>query len=200
MVTKICKTCNKRFNIPDAWVRKGEGSYCSRKCQHPIKKVTTRNGKCFVPLSDSIFAICDESDRHRVENFNWHLREGYNGVDYAASRIKGKTTLMHRHILGVKCFSVKIDHRDRNGLNNCRENLRKCSNTENSHNSVLSKRNTSGFKGVSLSKTSKRWVAQIRIFGKNHFLGSFSNKIDAANAYKEASVKHFKDFSPMRAT
>lgn len=56
----------------------------------------------------------------------------------------------------------------------------------------ISKRNTSGFKGVSWSTRDKRWLSYIRFQKKRHYLGSFTNKQDAINARKEAEKKYFK--------
>jgi hypothetical protein len=198
MKTRICKTCKKEFKIHNCWVKKGEGIYCSRSCQFPIRKITIKNGKCFIPLTKNRTAICDEIDYEKISGMNWYSFRGNRGIEYAASHPRGggRNLFMHRHILGIKDFKIKIDHKNNDGLDNRRCNIRKCTNTENSHNSRLSKRNTSGLKGVSLIASSGRWYSQIRIHGKNHFLGSFSNKVDASNAYKQASLKHFKEFSP----
>lgn len=31
-VTKKCKMCGKEFTVPEAWIRKGRGRFCSREC------------------------------------------------------------------------------------------------------------------------------------------------------------------------
>jgi len=53
-------------------------------------------------------------------------------------------------------------------------------------------RNTSGFKGVSWSKRSKKWEVYITFKGEKKNLGMFKNKQDAINARKEAEEKYFK--------
>lgn len=52
--------------------------------------------------------------------------------------------------------------------------------------------NTSGYKGVSYTKKTKKWKASITFKGIHHYLGSFSNKQDAIDARKEAEEKYFK--------
>lgn len=52
--------------------------------------------------------------------------------------------------------------------------------------------NTSGCKGVSFYKNSKKWVARICISGETIFLGQYYNKEDAIKARKEAEEKYFK--------
>ena len=58
--------------------------------------------------------------------------------------------------------------------------------------------NTSGYRGVFKPVNSSKWVAQIRIEGKNKYLGRFDNKIDAAHRYDnfidENGLNHTKNF------
>lgn len=75
------------------------------------------------------------------------------------------------------------------------ENLRVCTNQENTRKSLLSKANSSGFKGVHLHSVSKKWVAQIRLDGGPKYLGQFIDPIDAAKAYDKAAIEHFGEFA-----
>lgn len=88
-----------------------------------------------------------------------------------------------------------VDHRDGDGLNNKLENLRYCNQSENIANSKLSKANSTGVKGVTLCKRTNKYHAQIRVKGKNLFLGRFAILADAGQAYKSAAKKHFGEFS-----
>lgn len=47
--------------------------------------------------------------------------------------------------------------------------------------------NQSGIKGVSWSKTAGKWVAMITRNGRQHYLGKFSTKEEAAEAYRHAA-------------
>ncbi|OZV12372.1 hypothetical protein CIW83_09765 [Tissierella sp. P1] len=58
-------------------------------------------------------------------------------------------------------------------------------------NSKLSKRNTSGVKGVSWNRNRNKWVAQIYFKGIRHYLGSFTDLEEAAQVRKEAEEKYF---------
>ena len=61
-------------------------------------------------------------------------------------------------------------------------NLRWATTAENGQNQKLSKRNTSGSKGVSLNKNTQKWQAYIQIDGIPIHLGYFDNLEDAKQA------------------
>ena len=88
-----------------------------------------------------------------------------------------------------------VDHRDGNGLNNRRENIRLASHTENIRNQRKSSVNTSGHKGAYWRKDVSKWMAQISVSGKLKHLGYFDDIEDAAAAYREAAERYYGDFA-----
>jgi hypothetical protein len=82
-----------------------------------------------------------------------------------------------------------VDHQDNNPLNNCVENLRWVTLSQNSQNAKISKRNKSGFKGVCFNKNANKWQAQIMIDGIHIHLGYYENIEDA----KSARIKRAND-------
>jgi hypothetical protein len=88
-----------------------------------------------------------------------------------------------------------VDHIDGDGLNNQRSNLRLATHTENLRNQRIRRDNTSGFKGVSWSKASGKWVAQIRMTGKIKYLGSFTTPEEAYAAYCAAALELHGEFA-----
>ena len=86
---------------------------------------------------------------------------------------------MHRFILRESNSLVITDHKDENGLNNQKDNLRPCTTSKNKMNRGKQANNTSGFKGVSWHKRMKKWKAEIEAKGKIFFLGYFSTPQDA---------------------
>lgn len=82
-----------------------------------------------VPVG-SFFALVDESDAERVLKHRWHALVRKN-TTYAQTHIGGHTVFMHRFILELPPRVGIIDHRDRNGLNNQRLNLRVGTHSEN---------------------------------------------------------------------
>lgn len=88
-----------------------------------------------------------------------------------------------------------IDHRDLNKINNKIKNLRLATKPQNAYNTAISKRNTSGFKGVSQNKITKRWMAQLIFEGERIYLGYFSTPEEAYKVYTRTAKKlHGKFF------
>ena len=80
----------------------------------------------------------------------------------------------------------EIDHIDGNKLNNAIANLRLANRAENVRNRGTPRANTSGYKGVSFHKHQQKWRAYITANGRQHSLGYFDNREDAARAYAAA--------------
>lgn len=88
-----------------------------------------------------------------------------------------------------------VDHRDGNGLNNSWANLRLATLSQNAANMVLSKRNKSGFKGVSFNKAVGRWQAGLKHKGRSYHLGLHDTPEQAHAAYLEKAKEIFGEFA-----
>ena len=123
-----------------------------------------------------------------------------NGYFYVKLCKDGKTLNKTIHKLVGNAFLPNpenkrcIDHVDNNRLNNNVENLRFASHSENGMNQKISSKNTSGFKGISFNKKNNKWMACIRINGKNKNLGYFEKIEDAINARVIKSEELFGEF------
>jgi hypothetical protein len=155
-----------------------------------------------IPLTQGYEAIVDAEDAERVLAHNWHAHVGKRGV-YArrnAARIGGKrgVILMHRWIMGLGPGDPEVDHRNHDTLDNRRNNLRACTNSQNQANrSRKTRRTSSRYRGVTLHRRSGRWQAAIRVNGKDFYLGLFNCEEEAAIAYNVAAREHFGDFSAL---
>ena len=90
-----------------------------------------------------------------------------------------------------------VDHINHNKLDNCLQNLRWCTLSENQHNKSLHKNNTSGHPGVYWSKQRNKWRVQIRLNGKLIHCGLY-NDIDIAVSVRRAKEQeYFGDFAPI---
>lgn len=90
---------------------------------------------------------------------------------------------------------AEIDHKDVNALNNQWQNIRLASDAEQASNRGLYKNNTTGFKGVSRSKTHGYYRAMIYANNKAFHLGYFKLAKEAAEAYRVAALTHHGQFA-----
>jgi hypothetical protein len=154
-----------------------------------------------IPLTQGKFALVDDQDYDFLMQWKWYACYIHK-THYAKRSVRiGLKTIrirMHREILKRMRLHIagkKIDHRDRNGLNNRRSNLRIATNSQNQHNQGIRKNNKSGYKGVTWNKQHNKWQARICINWKEIWLGLFDDKKDAAKAYNEAALKYHGKFA-----
>lgn len=149
-------------------------------------------------LSQSKVALVDDRDFEWLSQWKWHAHCGPSGKWYALrwDGPKGRRVLrrMHREIAAI-CGMREVDHKDLDGLNNQRHNLRPCSHSQNAANRAAYKINTSGFKGVFWHPKNRTWFAQIRVNKRAKYLGCFEDKVQAAKAYDNAALKYFGNFA-----
>jgi len=144
-----------------------------------------------IPLTQGKFALVDDEDFEYLSQWKWCANKSHNTF-YVITNIykNGKWTIdmMHRLLLDGK----QIDHKDGNGLNNQKKNLRACTHQQNQANRRPTK-GTSKYKGVCCRN--KKWQSYIRIDGKRIHLGYFDSEIDAAMSYDRAALQYFGDFA-----
>ena len=140
-----------------------------------------------IKLSKNKCALVDDEDFEYLNNFNWSL----SSAGYAVS---SSNKIMHRMIMNTPKGLV-TDHINHNTLDNRKENLRICTNSENRHNYIKPKNNTSGYKGVYFHKTTNKWCAKIRVNRIKMHLGYFLDIEEAAIAYNKAATKYFGEFA-----
>lgn len=82
-----------------------------------------------------------------------------------------------------------VDHKDGDSLNDRWGNLRPATHLENLQNLRRPLNNTSGIKGVSFHAARRKWIAQLVINGKHHWLGRFETPEAAAAAHEAAEIR-----------
>ena len=120
---------------------------------------------------------------------------GCNAVltGYASISINNKNYLAHRLVwLYVTGEWPKnyIDHINHIRNDNRFINLREATRQENSKNTSISNRNTSGVTGVHFAKRENKWCSKLMINGKDVFIGHFIDKFEAICARKSANNKY----------
>ncbi|MBW1813055.1 MAG: HNH endonuclease [Deltaproteobacteria bacterium] len=158
-----------------------------------IAEIVLYNRRC----QEVARTVIDTEDVEKVRGYKWHV----NAQGYAATRPKKKVLKIQHIIMGINAdYKNQIDHRDRDRLNNRKSNFRFCTQGDNAKNSTIPINNTSGFKGVSLHKNSKKWRARITLDDRLISLGVFKDKLDAARAYNEAALKYHGEFACLNKT
>ncbi len=157
-------------------------------------------------LTKGKVALVDDKDYDWLNQWKW-CANLVHGIWYAKRAIytgpkgdKKQTMLkMHRVILDVTNRDIFVDHRDHNGLNNQRYNIRKGTQTDNARNKRSAKNATSKYVGVYMNGNPrviyKKWVAKLYTKGVYHYLGNFANEEDAARAYNQAAMKYYGEFA-----
>lgn len=143
-----------------------------------------------IELTQGYVAIVDDEDYEEISKHKWYAKKCRNKV-YAVS---GSHIYMHVLIM-LPSDGVIIDHRDGNGLNCTRGNMRYATYSQNGLNRGKSVDNTSGYKGVSFNKARGKWQVRISINGTETHIGLFDNVEDAARAYDRAALEFHGEFA-----
>lgn len=155
-------------------------------------------GAEWIPLSRGMFALVDESDFEFLSQFTWSVSSsGRNKYAEFGKKVgaKMKTFSMHRLLLKAPA-NMQVDHRNGNGLDCRRSNLRVCLAIQNRQSKRKQIRPTSSkFKGVHWDKVRHKWIARIRPNWSTVILGAFTTEAAAGAAYNEAAIKHFGEYA-----
>ncbi len=174
-----------------------------------------------IPLTQGYFAEVSDEDYDFINQWKWTVknqrgrlyavRQEFTGNRYSDGSKKYKLISMHRVLFNLFDKNILIDHKDRNGLNNKRDNIRMATNKENCRNSKSREGSTSKYLGVCINKSNYvnksagkecaylSYIAYIKIDGHQKYLGSFSyskeGELMAAKAYDIAAKKYFGEFA-----
>jgi len=155
--------------------------------------------------SCEIAALVDDEDFERLSAWKWSPRV-FNGITYAIRQegtarpknhpsgySKSHVVLMHREVLRATPDQM-VDHVNRVGIDNRKENLRFASRQGNAANSKK-KAGSSRFKGVYWDAMKRKWTARIHVDYRAIWLGRFDDEVMAARAYDTAARHHFREFA-----
>jgi hypothetical protein len=148
-----------------------------------------------VPLTKGKFALVDDEDFERVSKLKWrYIRQKHRGYAVRTVKIGDEeyTLPMHRFILPHDL--PHTDHRDQNGLNNQKHNLRPATRSQNGQNR-RNQKHSSPFKGVFWSKSADKFQASISVNKRKIHLGYFTNAREGALVYDSAAREHFGEFA-----
>lgn len=130
------------------------------------------------------------SPKHRASVLPPGSRAGSAGKSgYRVITVRGVEYREHRLIwfwMTGENPQLEIDHKDGDPSNNAWENLRTATSLQNAGNACYSRRNKTGFRGVSFSRTSTRGKYHATVWHNReaHFLGYFDSPEEANEAYR----------------
>lgn len=120
-----------------------------------------------IPLTQDKFALVDDEDYEIISQYRWHAMK-IGRRFYARNAALG---YMHRFLIGEP--GKQVDHKDMDGLNNTRANIRSVDKSANSSNKLYF--NSHGFPGVGTSNK-KYFTARLIVGKRTKYLGSFKTK------------------------
>ncbi len=149
-----------------------------------------------IPLTQGKVALVDDEDYEKVSQYKWRYDDGYAKTGHSSNNNMWR---MHELIKGVPPMGFIWEHKDLNGINNQKTNLRLATRSQNGANRAPSKNNTTGFKVLKRLEYRGRvtWQVRIGVQGKSITVGTYESKERAARAYDEAALKHFGEFAKL---
>jgi hypothetical protein len=171
-----------------------------RGAYRKIRQGWVADGVGYIPLTKGQVAKVDPEDVEWLSTYTWNALWSPSARKYYATCKDFRTgeelnLRMNRLVAGVDDPRIKVDHENRDTLDNRWDNLRPASQGENLCNRGKQINNTSGYKGVSWQADHGKWKACITRHGKTHHLGYFATREEAAEAYRVAAGEIHGEFA-----
>ena len=148
-----------------------------------------------ISLTQGKVAIVDSEDFEYLSQFKWHaVKLGHNW--YANRNIKTLDGYINQR-MQWDILGKNADHKNGDGLDNRRDNLRICTKAQNNRNQRRVPTELSPYKGVKRKGYRYRtmWEAQIKVKARPVYLGLFGTAEEAALAYNWAALIYFGEFA-----
>lgn len=194
--SKICEQCHTKSIKSDSIGRE----FC-RECARRKRFVPNRIDRLselasIIHLRHGKQTLVDTNLVPILQKIRWWWWRGRNNKEYVAGKlpITHKQIRLHRFVMDAKS-GQEIDHRNGNGYDNRRSNLRFATHVQNQQNRRHQINSTSDFKGTTRRADTGKWRARIIVSGHRLALGNFDTAIEAGEAYAEAARKHFGEFA-----
>lgn len=152
-----------------------------------------------ITLTQGKFAQVDDDDYEWLNQWKWHVQLANNKYYVVGYLEKDKYQYMHRVIMGIKDKNIFIDHKDKNPLNNQRDNLRIATRSENNINRIKYS-GISKYKGVNIQinrrgdKVYTYWIA-VCTKDKKIYKKSFKEEKEAALWYNQKAKELHGEFA-----
>lgn len=176
-----CGCLQKELFAKSAKIR--QKKYNDYEIQEDYVIMFTRKGEPF---------FVDLEDFWKVKEICWHIRKD----GYVYGKTKSKSIFLHRLVTNCP-RGMKVDHigGEKSKIDNRKNNLRVCTQSQNAKNKKLDKRNKYGCSGISYIDRLSKYQASIDYNNKRIYLGIYTSLKDAIAARKEAENKYYGEFS-----
>lgn len=204
----ICQGCGKPFTPSAKSIKYGTPRVCSKACaarlgdhkrgqrqpqRRTVQWVEREDGTATLDLGKNRTLVVDRDILPLISSFRCYAKNSGNTV-YARTTdfIDGeqKSFYLHHFVCGKPLPGYETDHRDGNGLNNTRGNLRTVTVPQNRWNSRNHADSRSRYRGVTWSKALNKWSAKFRRCRCGHYF----NEADAARAWDREAFKTYGEF------
>jgi len=137
-----------------------------------------------IQLTKGQTTLVDDEDFEYLNQFRWSAYRARDNDSFYALRSyrddQGKriNVSMHRVIMDAP-KGMDVDHKDRDGLNNQRANLRVCTRSQNQLNTFGKGNSRSAYKCVDWHKRNKKWRVRVLKEGTRKEIGYFETELEA---------------------
>ena len=145
-----------------------------------------------IPLTRGQFAIIDAEDAPLVAGRKWQAHPRRDGKGFYAANSEG--VKLHRFLLCAKQGQI-VDHRNGDGLDNRRGNIRIGSQSGN----CVNRQQTPGVYLRGARPKKGKWQAYIKFQGKQRSLGYFDTEREAHDAYVSEARRLHGDWMSLPA-
>lgn len=148
-----------------------------------------------LPLTQGKLAAVDSEDFERLSKYNWRYTRHANSAAREVSILGSQKVKVIPIACEVLQTGKRVDHKDCDGLNNQKLNLRICTTSQNAQNSRKATEASSEYKGVWRDEARNKWRSRIMLNGAEYFIGRYKTEVQAAVFYDLAAVHLFKEFA-----
>ena len=148
-------------------------------------------------LSSGDVCVVDDGDYEFVNQWRWKPIKSKANT-YVGRSTRGKNgkkwgcILMHRLLTDAPA-GLQVDHIDGDQMNNCRSNLRLCTQSQNMANGPGWKTKDSKYRGV--SRNGGHWIARAKKDGETYRFGTYRTQEEAARAYDTGALELHGEFA-----
>ena len=168
----------------------------------PVRKGWIEDGVGYISLTKGLVAIVDPEMVSILEQHNWFAKLDVRSGEHYAGRFPSRSLGPRRYIhmarvvlgMSIEDKTVEPDHKNKNKLDNRRENLRESTRAENLRNRRLQRNSSTGFKGVYFDKRNNWYYARMKMNGKFIHLGCRRTAQEAYELRCEAARKLHGEF------